>query len=374
MRIAILTSVCCAEFGVARVISSQLPFLVDAGFEIDLYACELDRALLCSGVQAVRVPTHLKGLRKSLIAGRYDVIIAHTDPFYQFLTEDDCGAFTIGYEHGFPPVELCLPEEREARLKEIGNRQGLIYPTLNQIVTISRYGAEYLNWPKASVIYNGADHYERLYKKRCPDVQGPIKILTVTRYRKGEWKDKGLDHIIRLKKELGKICQITVIGRGDEDSARKLNISGINTPGVVTDQELASYYSECDALVSFSQWELFNLPLAEAGFAHKPALVLNLCAHPEVTPFVFDSYETLRDYLKNSTRDSLKADGEKMFAYVHTRFRWKQNGEKLVRLIRSSCSNPRFNRPMFSKKVLWAFWNFREFLRQKIYKKWKKRS
>ena len=54
MRIAILTSMYRAEFGVARVIASQLPFLVDAGFEIDLYACELDRTMLCPGVHAVR--------------------------------------------------------------------------------------------------------------------------------------------------------------------------------------------------------------------------------------------------------------------------------------------------------------------------------
>ena len=162
MRIAILTSMYRAEFGVARVIASQLPFLVDAGFEIDLYACELDRAMLCPGVHAVRVPTHLKGLKKALEAGRYDAIISHTDPFYEFLAKSDLKTVTIGYEHGYPPVELCLPEEREARLKDIGNRQGVIYPALTQVITISQYGVEYLKWPKARVIYNGADHYESL--------------------------------------------------------------------------------------------------------------------------------------------------------------------------------------------------------------------
>ena len=371
MRIAILTSMYRAEFGVARVIASQLPFLVDAGFEIDLYACELDRAMLCPGVHAVRVPTHLKGLKKALEAGRYDAIISHTDPFYEFLAKKDLKTVTIGYEHGYPPVELCLPEEREARLKDIGNRQGVIYPALTQVITISQYGVEYLKWPKARVIYNGADHYESLCRTEPGENSGPLRILAVTRYRRQEWEYKGLDQIVRLKKDLGEACRITVVGRGDEESARVLKDSGIEVPGVVSDQELARYYSDCDALVSFSKWELFNLPLAEAGFAHKPALTLNHCAHPEVTPFVFGSYEEIRDYLKKSTRESLGKDGEKMFAHVHRRFRWEQNAHELAELIRLRCPNPVNRGPAFGKGVVWLFWSVREFVRQNFYKKWK---
>ena len=360
-----------AEFGVARVIASQLPFLVDAGFEIDLYACELDRTMLCPGVHAVRVPTHLKGLKKALEAGRYDAIIAHTDPFYEFLAKNDLKTVTIGYEHGYPPVELCLPEEREVRLKDIGNRQGVIYPALTQVITISQYGVEYLKWPKARVIYNGADHYESLCRTEPGENSGPLRILAVTRYRRQEWEYKGLDQIVRLKKDLGEACRITVVGRGDEESARVLKDSGIEVPGVVSDQELARYYSDCDALVSFSKWELFNLPLAEAGFAHRPALALNHCAHPEVTPFVFASYEEIRDYLKKSTRESLGKDGEKMFAHVHRRFRWEQNAHELAELIRLRCPNPVNRGPAFGKGVVWLFWSVREFVRQNFYKKWK---
>jgi glycosyltransferase involved in cell wall biosynthesis len=374
VRIAVLTSVFVPEYGVARVIASQLPYLVKAGMTVDLYACELCTKMVPEGVRSVRVPTHLKGLRWCLKKKQYDVIIAHTDPFFCFLAEENCGAVTIGYEHGYPPVELCLPEERKTRLEEIGNRQGEIYPALDQIVSISRYGVEYLNWPKACVIYNGADHYESFYKGFLPKTQTPIEILAVTRYRKGEWKYKGLNQIVRLKKELGDFCRITVIGRGDKESVQVLKSSGIEVPGFISDQGLAEYYSKCDALVSFSQWELFNLPLAEAGFAHKPAFALNHCAHPEVTPFVFDSYEAIRDYLKKSTKESLRNDGEKMFDYVAPRFRWKLNGKKLLDLINEKCPNPRSHLISIEGGLVWTFWHIREFLRQKLYKKWKKRS
>jgi glycosyltransferase involved in cell wall biosynthesis len=233
---------------------------------------------------------------------------------------------------------------------------------------------KYLNWPGSYVIYNGADHYGHLYEPVETETSGPIRILAVTRYRKGEWKYKGLDQIVRLKKDLGSACQITVIGRGDGESAQILKDAGIEVPGIVSDRELARHYSCCDALVSFSQWELFNLPLAEAGFAHKPALALNLCAHPEVTPFAFDSYEAICDYLKKSTRESLRNDGEKMFAHVDSRFRWKQNGEELVKLIQAKCPNPASCRPSFGKGLFWLFWNAREMVRQNIYKKWIKKT
>ncbi len=371
MRIAILTSVFVPEYGVARVVASQLPYLVKAGMTVDLYACELNAGMVPEGVKAIRVPTHLKGLRWCLKKARYDVIIAHTDPFYQFLAEDNCGAVTIGYEHGYPPVELCLPEERNARVKEIGNRLGSVYPALSQIVTISHYGVEYLKWPKACVIYNGADHYELMCKSANSEKSSVVHILAVTRYRKGEWKYKGIDQIVQLKKDMGESCRITVVGRGDDESVQVLRDSGIEVPGTVSDQDLARYYSCCDALVSFSQWELFNLPLAEAGFAHKPALALDLCAHPEVTPFVFDSYETIRDYLKKSTKESLKADGEKMFQFVDSRFRWKQNGKELVELIRLICPDSHSCRPSIDRALFWLFWSAREFVRQKFYKRWK---
>jgi hypothetical protein len=132
-------------------------------------------------------------------------------------------------------------------------------------------------------------------------------------------------------------------------------------------------YSESDALVSFSQWELFNLPLAEAGFARTPALALNVCAHPEVTPFVFDSYEAIRDYLLQSTRLSFRSDGEKMHAYVSGRFRWEQNVQGLLDVIKSIVPEPSAKKPSFIKNLIWLFWEARESLRQNIYRKWVKR-
>lgn len=376
MKIAILTSVFVPEFGVARVIASQLPFLIREGLAVDLYACELDRGMLCSGVRAVRVPTHLKGLRKALLHGRYDVVIAHTDPFFKFLAENEIDAVKIGYEHGYPPVELCLPEEREMRLKEIGDRLGSIYPALTQLVTISNYAVEYLQWPKAKVIYNGADHYNKGCEntaKEGSEKNGPIVLLAVSRFRKEEWQYKGIGYLCDLKRDLGDKVRIMLVGRGDAESTAKLQQAGVEVLGMVSEEKLGELYRSCDALVSFSQWELFNLPLAEAGFAHKPAFAFKKGPHPEVSLFAFDTYDEIRDYLANATMESLKVDGERMYAHVDANFRWKYNGEKFVALLKEMCPSESGKMASALLKLDWAKWNVREFLRQKIYKRLKRR-
>lgn len=376
MRIAILTSVFRPEFGVARVIASQLSYLVKAGAAVDLYACELSREMIPDGVSAVRVPTHLKGLRTALLHGRYDVVIAHTDPFFKFLADTDLGCAKIGYEHGFPPVELCLPEEREWRMKELTGRLEDIYPKLSQVVTISEYARSYIRWPAAKVIYNGADHYSGLTRQddAVADADSPVTLLAVTRFRKEEWLYKGLDDLCRLKDDLKDRVRIRIAGAGDDLSREMLLSKGIEVIGVVSSrEEMARLYGECDALVSFSQWETFNLPLAEAGFARRPAFTLNLCVHPEVTPFVFDTYEALRDYLLKSTRLSLRSDGEKMHAYVSERFRWEQNVRSLLDVIGSVVPESSAKKPTFVKSLVWRFWEARESMRQNVYKKWVKR-
>lgn len=370
MRIAILTSVFVPEFGVARVIASQMPHLVAAGIAVDLYACELDRGLLCDGVRAVRVPTHLKGLKTALSHGHYDVIVAHTDPFYKFLAENKFGALTVGYEHGYPPVDLCLPEERQQRLAEIGDRLGRIYPALDRLVTISNYAREYICWPKATVIYNGADQYVYTKKIESGVADGIITVLAVTRFRKEEWRYKGLEYLCALKKDLGQDIRVILAGRGDCESTQKLVQAGIEIVGVVSDKkQLQELYLSSDALVSFSEWETFNLPLAEAGFAHKPAFAFKKGPHPEVTLFSYNTYEEIRDYLKNSTRESLRADGEKMFAHVDANFRWTYNGEKFVALLKEMCPVETGKKASVLLKLDWLRWNARELLRQKIYKK-----
>lgn len=370
MRIAVLTTVFIGEYGVTRVLANQLPYLLDDCHRIDLFACDLDRRLVPRGVHAVRVPTHFKGVPEALRAGRYDVVIACTDPFFKIVADLKLDAVTIAYEHGYIPVELTIPEEREQHRRMVEARVGEIYPAFTAVVTISHYAAQYIRWPAAMVLYNGGDHFAKMLPRSAPASAGAkLRVLAVTRFRTTEWLYKGLDDLCRLKKDLGDGYEVVVVGGGDESTYAKLQQAGIDArPAISNPREMAELYYGCDVLVSFSRCENFNLPLVEAGFARKPALALNVCAHPEVTPFVFDGYDGIRDYLKAATRESLVADGEKMFRFVDAQFRSVDNGKRFAQLVDDLCPEPlgRHAKPSFFFR--WAFWVGRETVR-KVYKK-----
>lgn len=390
MRIAVLTTVFIGEYGVTRVLENQLKYLVADRHCVDLFACDLDRRLVPRGVHAVRVPTHFKGVAGALRSGRYDVVIACTDPFYRIVADLKLDAVTIAYEHGYIPVELTIPEEREGHRKMVEARVGEIYPAFTAVVTISHYAAQYIRWPQAEVLYNGGDHFAKLLPAKdyrnvvsqvpaglnggnsgnSENVAGRIRILAVTRFRTTEWLYKGLDDLCRLKAELGDGYEVIAVGGGDADTCAKLERAGIDARAAISDPEkMAELYRDCDAVVSFSKCENFNLPLVEAGFAHRPGIALNLCAHPEVTPFVFDSYEAIRDYFKSATRESLAADGEKMFDFVNKRFRSDDNGRRFAQLVDDLCSEPRNRHALPQFFGYWLFWTMRDFVRTKIYKK-----
>lgn len=378
MRIALLSTVFIGEYGVTRILENQLPYLLADGHQVDLYACDLDRRLVPAGVRAVRVPTHFRGVALALKAGNYDVVVACTDPFYKIVADLKLDAVTVAYEHGYIPVELTIPEEREQHRKMVEARIGEIYPAFTAVVTISRYAAQYIGWPAARVLYNGGDHFAKLLPtgSQVPagldngNVARRIRILAVTRYRTTEWLYKGLDDLCRLKKDLGDGYEITVVGGGDAVTCAKLAEAGVAARAAISDsRKMAELYADCDVLVSFSKCENFNLPLVEAGFAHRPALALAVCAHPEVTPFVFESYEGIRDYLKNATRETLAADGEKMFQFVEKRFRSEENGKGFAALLRELCPNPAGKRAGCVLGLYRAFWDLRDFVRTRIYQK-----
>ena len=231
----------------------------------------------------------------------------------------------------------------------------------------------FLPWDSSKFIMQSQkDGYNHLYlfdtkgKELKQLTKGPWVVTKLLGFNK---KQKSVIIISNEKHPLQTNAYAVNINTGK----RTLLDAGIKVSGVVSDADLARYYSESDALVSFSQWELFNLPLAEAGFARTPALALNVCAHPEVTPFVFDSYEAVRDYLLQSTRQSLHSDGEKMHAYVSGRFRWEQNVQGLLEVFKSVVPEPSAKKPSFIKNLIWLFWEARESLRQNIYRKWVKR-
>lgn len=364
MRIAILAVVFSPEYGVARVIKSQLPYLIQSGIEVDIYACEIQHELADSlhGVRVVRIPTHLRGLRWALEQGCYDLVVAHSHPFFRLLPRLRSRAATLLYEHGNPPVDLFPPEERAARMLLVADMAQNVYPVVSAVVTISHFAARHIDGAKARVLYNGADHFGRspMAEPCCGE---PIRVLCVSRYGIGEQRYKGLDDLARLAHDLGDGYRVVLLGSGPRKEKERLERAGLLVVEYQGDVQLVEQYERCDVLVSLSKFENFNLPLAEAGFFHKAALALDVAAHAEVTPLVFAHYGALAEFLKGATRQSLRQQGEAMFEYVQARFRWADNGSALVRLVEELVPFPVCARPRLGLHLAIAFWRIREAVR-----------
>lgn len=92
----------------------------------------------------------------------------------------------------------------------------------------------------------------------------------------------------RLVKEKFPAATLVVVGKHTFPKYSKQlqktasETGGVVFTGFVADDELPAYYGTCDAYVTCSLWEGFNIPIVEANACGKPAVAFNVGSHPEV--------------------------------------------------------------------------------------------
>ena len=143
---------------------------------------------------------------------------------------------------------------------------------------------------KVSVMHNGIFFQE--WSERvaaAPRIQErPLTVLSVARF----YKRKGLDLLIKswpLVLSQFPSARLCIVGDGLEREnlkrlAEKLRVeSSIDWKGsVMSDDEMAAHYANCDLFCLPSRHESFGLVYIEAMAAEKPVVALNSTAVPEV--------------------------------------------------------------------------------------------
>lgn len=225
-------------------------------------------------------------------------------------------------------------EERGWREELAREKAQRVAPGVDAVIAISESVKRELGWAGTHVHYIGVDHFKPVCPKRDISPNGKNRLLCISRMGKGEAKYKGFSDLVRLQGDLGTDWEVILAGRGSEDDAKPWRDAGLRVENSLSDAELSELVQGSDALVSFSRWEGFNLPLAEWSHAGKPAYALALCAHPEVSPFVFDTYEELRDAVSQKSREDFVRDGLIAQEFCG-KFTWRANVEALDSLLRS---------------------------------------
>ena len=92
----------------------------------------------------------------------------------------------------------------------------------------------------------------------------------------------------RIIKEKIPAATLVVVGKhtfqkySEQLQEKAGKIGGVVFAGFVPDEELPAYYGACDAYVTCSMWEGFDIPLVEANACGKPAVAFDVGSHPEV--------------------------------------------------------------------------------------------
>jgi len=333
-RILFLTSRMLPGYGVDLAVHNLALELKKRGHRIAVLCLESDGSL--RGYPIEIVPPRIDYIRAYARAFKAQVIVAHTSPFYEMLPALKARHRVFAWEYGDPPPQLFPDAARRAALKHF--KVPHVYPMLDGVVAISKFIARDCEWPASKIIYCGCDHMADLGPKPMPSEETtrrppPLRVGTLMRLGQGEALYKGNQSFRDLSRSLregGVEIECHVMGRGSQADALEFEREGIHVHLNASDAEKQRYLRDLDIFVSLSTWEGFNLPLVEAEAMGTVGLALNLSAHPEVTPFVFDTLEDVKQFVESCARDRtiLFERGARAYQYVRARFRWSDTADE----------------------------------------------
>lgn len=265
------------------------------------------------------------------------VVIAHGTPYFEVLPGLPDWFTTIAYEHGDPTPEM-FPVDEAARRSIVEHKRRAVYPRTSGVIAISEFIRQDIGWPAARVIRSGVDHIPDLgTKELVPAVPArtSLRVGTLMRLGRGEaqYKGSGLLPAIRSTvSEWAPGTQFEVMGRGTEEDAAELRSQGFTVHLNATNEERSNYLRELDVFVSPSLWEGMNLPLVEAQALGTPGLAFDTGAHPEFTPLVFDSIQSLAGQIRayDNDRGLLATHGRLAYHFVRDNLSWRETADQVA--------------------------------------------
>ena len=299
------------------VVAEQIEHFLARGYRVSAYVLETDggveerfapwiaaRRLEVVPVRSVEEAVARAEERRPILA------VAHTPPFYRALSTLGRGRLRVFFDHGEPPPEL-FPDRPERERIETERRHDAAGADL--VVTISEFLRRTSVSPGAKVIRNGNDH---LLKRRSAlaSLAGTFRarsglldqriVLNVTRFSEAERRYKGCDRFAEVRAALERIdasasatTAFVLLGKGEEADRRWAESQGLQAMTNIDDDLLVAAYLDADAYLSTSQWEGYNLGIAQALAFGIPSFASDRAAHPEFEIPVSNSPEELARWI-----------------------------------------------------------------------------
>jgi glycosyltransferase involved in cell wall biosynthesis len=306
VRIGVLTERMRLGFGVDLAIHHVAEGLARRGHDVTVFAAMSDGTFESPRYRIVplgivgsfifpRYEWHaLRALRRIRGAGM-DVFLVQTFPF--FALTPFLGAPVLAVDYGVCAT-VGLPWWVRASFLYVRLTQHHLYYRLARgVVTISRYLRDRLPpalRSRARVIHPGADHYavdgdpavaRALIRKRLGLKEEDVLLLYIGRLDPAGQPYKGTARLVTAFERLRRWdprVQALMVGFGTAANEAWLERHGIHCWRSAPREVMGAVYAAADLYVTASTWEGFDLPLAEAQAAGRPAVALRVGAHPEV--------------------------------------------------------------------------------------------
>jgi glycosyltransferase involved in cell wall biosynthesis len=314
MKIAILTPTFHEFSGIDRVAQLQAEKFTRQGHRVTIIA--LDASIKGKGYKVISLGMpklafmqrlyrlfffldrkHLNGYK--MLKG-YDKVIAHFYPMTWLAYEAKKHYRTpyVYWDHGVNTTGLLdsIPQNIYMAFFKMFNNWTL--RNVDEAYSVSKYLSDEL-WKqskiRSKVIYNPIDA-KRFNKKvdgsalrKKFGLNGSEIFLYVGRLAPHKGIHLLIEAFARAKESVPN-AQLLIVGKetfkGYANDLKKLverkNIDGVSFVGFVDDKDLPKYYAACDVYTTASQWEGFNLPVAEAQACGKPVVAFDMGSHREI--------------------------------------------------------------------------------------------
>ncbi|WP_375772809.1 glycosyltransferase [Archangium gephyra] len=356
-RLAILTVRFTKGYGVDVVVAEQLEYFLGRGYQVTLLVREHDdyfsgrfAAYVRSGQLELRRVRDEQEATQWLREHRPHAVLAHTPPFFSCLPQLPDSTFRVFYDHGEPASEWFEDRDRRQRTHtekiHFSEKADLVVSISDFIRRDSRLHRAVVNWQGNDHLLKRRNDLQRLaggFRSRLGVGADDFLVLNVTRFFALERQYKGVDLYAGVKKELrarhpelADKVKFVLVGRCEESDADWARAQGLIPSPNLTDDELVGAYLDSDFYLSTSQWEGFNLGLAQALSFGLPAAASTKGAHPEFGIPVSDSPEQLAEEIARAYRASTgspQRPGWKQRLSTAQLMPWRDSLQRLEHLI-----------------------------------------
>lgn len=290
-RVLMLSITHAKGHGVPVVLAMQADALVKAGYDVIVAGPQSGNDFPYEGCRFLEVHDPESAALAAHIY-RVDCVVAHTPPFFSSVRWLGSDCPFIAYDYGEPPPDWF--DDADAR-RDVNNEKEVCLSMADGVYAISNAIRDESASRYDGVIRLGNSHLGRwtdaalLQRKKLRERFGfsnRFVVLNVCRFHKGERKYKGVDQYAKVMRKFvdsdSKYADdfvFVLCGKGALKDVEEMQQSGLTVFPNVTDETMSELYIASDAYMNFSQWEGYNLGIAQALAMGLPTFASDIPAH-----------------------------------------------------------------------------------------------